>query len=234
MFYNVHPQWLPIVKQGLACMDQAYLSTLSQSQDWLPGAQRLFAAFSIPLTELRYVLLGESPYPRAQSANGYAFWDAAVGTLWSKTGLSSPVNRATSLRNLMKMLLLARGDLQQDFSQDAIMRLDKHLYIQTGADLFHNFLDRGFLLLNASLVYRADEVNFHARHWLPFMDSILCQLAVLTPEVQLILLGKIAKNIPNTTLKPKLVAEHPYNLSFITNPDVVEFFKPLNLLAHHD
>ena len=44
---------------------------------------------------MRYVLFGESPYPRAQSANGYAFWDAAANSLWAEEGgLHQLLNRA--------------------------------------------------------------------------------------------------------------------------------------------
>jgi uracil-DNA glycosylase len=72
----------------------------------------LFAAFAQPLDRVRYVLVGEGPYPRAESATGVCFMDGAVGDLWSEAGLSKPVNRATSLRNFMKMLLVADGQLQ--------------------------------------------------------------------------------------------------------------------------
>ena len=136
MLEKVHPEWRDMLHDALKGMAPEYLHELQFTQTWLPGIPSLFAAFSLPLSSTRYILLGESPYPRSQSANGYAFWDAAVGTLWSQTGLSKDVNRATSLRNLVKMLLHARGDLMHDFSQEAIAQLDKSVYLQTANQLF--------------------------------------------------------------------------------------------------
>lgn len=228
---TVHPEWMAIVEQALSTIDPNYLQSLVASDHWLPGGSKMLSAFSQPLTGLRYVLLGESPYPRKESANGYAFWDAAVSDLWSPTGLSKAVNRATSLRNIVKMLMYARNDLQDDFSQDAIARVDKRAYVQTLAEVFQGLLGQGFLLLNASLVYEPKRVVYHAKHWRPFMASIFQQLHQVNPSIQLILLGNIAQQIAPTALFPCFLAEHPYVISFIRNPDVVAFFQPFNLLA---
>lgn len=228
---KAHPDWHAAIQQALAAMDAEYLHNLCSSDVWLPGWASLFSAFSQSLSQIQYILLGESPYPRKQSANGYAFWDAAVEGLWSKTGFSKTVNRATSLRNLIKMLLYARQDLQEDFSQAAIAALDKRVYVSTLQDLFQNLLNQGFLLLNASLVYEPKRVPYHAKHWRPFMTSILQYLHQINPNIQLILLGNIAQKIAPHDLFTCFLSEHPYQLSFIRNPDVVAFFQPFNLLA---
>lgn len=229
---QAHPQWHKLLECALGVMDRQYLDKLQSTDNWLPGIKSIFSAFSLPLSTTRYILLGESPYPRVQSANGYAFWDQAVQSLWSEKGLSKQVNRATSLRNFIKMLLLARGDLIGDLSQDAIARLDKSQYVQTGAQLFGALMGKGFLLLNASLVYSEGQVPYHAREWRPFIHSLFQQLAEHNPSLKLVLLGRIAEQVPRTNLFPVLLAEHPYNISFITNPAVVEFFKPMDLLGH--
>lgn len=226
----VHPEWHDVLNKAFCTLDPAYLQHLKEAQDWLPRRQCLFAAFSQPLSSTRYILLGESPYPRAQSANGYAFWDAQVDSLWSPTGLSKAVNRATSLRNFIKMLLYARGDLSQGCSQEAIAKLDKTYYIKTADQLFTSLTEHGFLLLNASLVYSKGQVPYHARMWRPFMHCLLNELAENYSYLKLILFGKIAAQLPEAHQFQCLVAEHPYNLSFITNPTVVEFFKPMDLL----
>jgi uracil-DNA glycosylase len=133
------------------------------------------------------------------------------------------------------MLLYARGDLCDNFSQEAISRLNKTNLLQTGPQLFGAFIQQGFLLLNASLIYSEGKIPYHARQWRPFMDCLLRQLADYNPNLTLILFGRIAKDIDAASYLPCLIAEHPYNLSFITNPDVVNFFKPLDLLGvKHD
>ncbi|MBX9704823.1 MAG: uracil-DNA glycosylase, partial [Gammaproteobacteria bacterium] len=141
---HIHPSWTKIVAKALACMDQNYLQHLSDNPDWLPGASNILNAFSLPLDKTRYILFGESPYPRAQSANGYAFWDAAVTEIWSTQGFSKPVNRATSLRNFIKMLLVADNALSlNDTSQPAISKIDKSIYISKLDDLFNHIQESG-------------------------------------------------------------------------------------------
>lgn len=232
---TTHPDWQPLLKNAVDTLDPIYVNRLKEQTNWLPGLPALFACFSRPLHTTRYILLGESPYPRIQSANGYAFWDNAVSLLWSPAGLSKQVNRATSLRNFIKMLLVARGDLQQDTSQEAIASLDKSVYWQRGQDFFTAFIDQGFLLLNASLVYDPNTpVRFHARQWQPFMACLFTQLATYNPSLCYLLFGRIASFIPETHYFSCLIAEHPYNLSFIVNPSVLAFFKPLDLLSAYD
>lgn len=227
---GTHPEWHEILTQALLSMDRDYLLSLKQNQNYLPSHPQIFSAFNNPLATSRYILFGESPYPRINSANGYAFWDAAVGSLWSNTGFSRQVNRATSLRNLLKMLLHARGHLTTDFSQKAIAMLDTTDFHQSADAFFNHLLKQGFVLLNASLVYEANHISYHARHWIPFMTVILDKLYELKPEIRLILLGQVAKKIPGHQRFDCLIAEHPYNISFITNQDVIDFFKPLDLL----
>lgn len=231
----IHPSWRPCIEQALTLLDPLYLETLYFSTEWLPGAQNIFNAFSLPVSETHYVLFGESPYPRAASANGYAFWDAAVGSLWSETGLSKTVNRATSLRNIIKMLLIAEGLLEpQSTSQQTIAQLDKQALIQTNAQLFNRLLSHGFLLLNATLVLRPNQVRKDAQAWQPFLQAILEFLVDSQPDVQLILFGNIANMIDKLICHlpvKKIYTEHPYNLSFIHNPQVIDFFKPFHLLT---
>jgi uracil-DNA glycosylase len=240
--------WRPTLLEGLkavAAADPAYLPALAKD-DYLPTGQRLFAAFALPLEAVRYVLVGEGPYPRAGSATGVCFMDGAVDSLWSEAGLSKPVNRATSLRNFMKMLLVADGQLSPDNTGAAALaqvaaRAKDNGSIQTLPQLQHNLLDKGFLLLNATLVFRSHVAPaLDARAWLPFLQHVLAALAERgdtagqgSSAPQLVLWGKIAeqlKRLPVTARFSHVLSEHPYNLSFITNQTMQGLFGPMHLL----
>ncbi|HWW08543.1 uracil-DNA glycosylase [Collimonas sp.] len=245
---GVHASWLTIVEDGLRAVAQAnpaYLRDLAAA-DYLPTDGRMFAAFTQPLDAVRYVLVGEGPYPRAASATGVCFMDGAVGSLWSEKGLSKQVNRATSLRNFMKMLLVADGQLAlENTTGDAMSevaqraQLESSPAIQLLADLQANMVGQGFLLLNASLVFRADVPPVKdAKAWQPFMQAVLQGLADAADKRDaslptLVLWGKIAEQLnayPVTARFPKAVAEHPYNLSFIGNAGMQALFGPMQLL----
>lgn len=239
--------WRPLLIEGLEAMMAAapdYLPQLAQDQ-YLPTGQRLFAAFALPLQQVKYVLVGEGPYPRAESATGVCFMDGAVGGLWSEEaggGLSKPVNKATSLRNFMKMLLVADGQLQLENSAGDAMaavsaqaRSGAGSHILTLADMQRKLTEQGFLLLNASLVFRSHVPPVKdAKAWLPFFQTVmagLAQQAVVAPTM--VLWGKIAEllsKLPVMKDFPQIVAEHPYNLSFIGNKDMHALFQPMQLL----
>jgi uracil-DNA glycosylase len=230
----IDPSWQSGLQSGLKAMDPNYLTSLSSTTHWLPGSHQIFNAFSLPVDNVKYVLFGESPYPRAQSANGYAFWDAAVTGIWSDTGLSKTVNRATSLRNIIKMLLIAEGLLDAPHTtQTDIAKIDKATLVKTLPEFFSNLLGEGFLLLNATLVLQPNNVKNDARAWRPFLKQIIDFLLNHNPEIELILLGNIANEIDpliTQTGITKLYAEHPYNLTFIHNPAIIKFFTPMHLL----
>jgi uracil-DNA glycosylase len=242
------PSWRPILVNGLdavAAADPGYLPALAESH-YLPTEGRIFAAFTLPLDAVRYVLVGEGPYPRAQSATGVCFMDGAVESLWSEKGLSKQVNRATSLRNFLKMLMVADGLLAQgNTSGDAIAHVSMKAraigspFIQTLTELQANLTRHGFLLLNATLVYRPDVPPVkEARAWQPFLTTVLTALAThaekrRVPLPVLVLWGKIAEQLNAlgiTARFPSAISEHPYNLSFIDNQNMQRLFGSLHLL----
>ena len=233
----VHPDWRPILEPALASVNRQYLESLMQDSRWLPGADRLLAAFRRNLDGVRYVLLGESPYPRPESANGIAFYDASVDGLWSPQGLSKAVNRATSLRNLLKTMLIAEGRINKDadgkITQTAIADLNKEGMIQSLPELFANLERAGFLMLNATpVLHPLRKPNQEAVYWQPFVEAVLHGLA--SRPITLILWGQIAaviEKMPASQSFNKLVCEHPYNISFIDNPQMRSLFGDLRLLA---
>ncbi|MCZ6723496.1 MAG: uracil-DNA glycosylase [Gammaproteobacteria bacterium] len=236
---NVHAQWKDILIDALQSVDADYLADLAQSNAWLPGIDRIFSAFRRDRQNLRYILIGESPYPRAESANGIAFYDAAVDQLWSTTGLSKPVNRATSLRNIIKTALLAEGFIEPDsdgrIPQTSIARVDKSGLVQTMEDLFRALQERGFLMLNATPVLHSErKPALEAKYWQGFLVRLLELLAPsLEHPVTLVLWGKIAETIESLELSAnyqKLKSEHPYNLSFIQNGEMQSLFREIAVL----
>lgn len=242
---RVDASWWPVLEKGLGAISElepGYLDALA-ADSFLPTRARIFAAFVQPLDAVRYVLVGEGPYPREESATGVCFMDGAVDSLWSSAGLSKPVNRATSLRNFMKMLMVADGLLMPAATSGEAVAEVAHralatdsTFIQTLPELQHNLHAHGFLLLNAALVFRPHVPPVkEAKAWRPFLEVVLEALASRAGQTPptLVLWGKIAgwlDGLPAISHFQRAIAEHPYNLSFIQNKDMQQLFGPMHLL----
>ena len=226
--------WQEILPKAYESMDEEYRIFLEQNKIYFPDFENYFNAFkTLPREKVKYILFGQDPYPRKESAGGYAFIDEKVNTIFSERGLSKEVNRATSLRNFVKMALLAKGDLtKEDTSQEAIQHIDKNGLIDSIEALRINFEKNGVLLLNTALIFTDKKSSGkHVKAWKPFMESLLKSLEDKAPK--LILFGTHAKDLKNKLPLEQfetIEVEHPYNHTFITNEKVLNLFTPMHLL----
>ena len=147
--------WDDILTKAFSALSSEYREFLATDDSYIPDKDNYLNAFkTLSKDDVKYILFGQDPYPRKQSAGGYAFIDTNVKEIFAPTGLSKEVNRATSLRNFIKMALVARGDLSlEDTSQDAIAKIDKTPLINSIDELRYNFEKNGVLLLNTALVF---------------------------------------------------------------------------------
>jgi len=232
MIGQAHPSWQGILTTAFEALSPEYQAFLYHDSDYFPDINNFFNAFKLPLDETKYILFGQDPYPRRESAIGYAFIDGKVQTLFSQEGLSKEVNRATSLRNFMKMLLLCEGKLEDDFSKEAVAKIDKTPYIDSIMILKDNFEKNGVLLLNMALVFTSkEESKKHVKAWNGFVKVLLGQLH--DKEITLILFGKMAEVLEKVDAADafkKVTMPHPYNIGFITDAKAHEVFKPMRLL----
>ena len=228
---NTHPSWHSSLEKAFASLDKEYLAFLQKDISYFPDKNNFLNAFrELPKEQTKYILFGQDPYPREKSAIGVAFIDGAVKSIFSENGLSKEVNKATSLRNFIKMALVANNLLQEDTSQKAIAKLDKKNLINSIYELKENFEKNGVLLLNTALIFtEKKDSKQHSKMWQPFIHTLLNEIS---PDTQLILFGNFAKEIKKK-LSPKQNAielEHPYNHSFISNKEAHKLFSPMKLL----
>ncbi len=228
-----HNSWKAVLSKAYESLDHTYRAFLEEDNGYFPSKESYLNAFkTLPRQKVKYILFGQDPYPRPDSAGGYAFIDEKVQRLFSATGLSKEVNRATSLRNFVKMALVARGDLKEDLSQKAIAQVDKTPLIDSIEALRLNFEKNGVLLLNTALIFTDKKSSSrHIKAWKPFMQTLLEQLQKDTPK--LILFGTHAKALKkqfSLEIFESIEIEHPYNHSFIRNEKALELFGSMKLL----
>lgn len=228
-----YASWDEILVKAYASLDENYQRFLEEENGYFPSKENYFNAFkTLPKDKVKYILFGQDPYPREESAGGYAFIDTNVKHLFSPSGLSKEVNRATSLRNFIKMALLARGDLKEDTSQSSIAKVDKTSLIDSIDALRENFEKNGVLLLNTALIFTDKSSSTkHIKAWRPFVQSLLASLEEERPK--LILFGTHAKELKKRFSLDRfetIEIEHPYNTTFIHNKKALELFGSMNLL----
>lgn len=228
-----YDSWEGLLAKAYASLDKGYQSFLEEDETYFPSKEAYFNAFkTLPKEQVKYILFGQDPYPRKESAGGYAFIDTNVKKLFSKSGLSKEVNRATSLRNFIKMTLLARGDLKEDTSQQSIAKVNKTELIDSIDDLRKNFEKNGVLLLNTALIFTDKRSSpRHIKAWRPFVETLLTSLEEEAPK--LILFGTHAKELKKKFSLEKfetIELEHPYNTTFIHNEKALALFGSMNLL----
>jgi len=228
-----YTSWDSVLQQAYATLDKTYQDFLEEDRGYFPSKAHYFNAFkTLPKEKVKYILFGQDPYPRQESAGGYAFIDTNVKVLFSASGLSKEVNRATSLRNFIKMMLLARGDLKEETSQSNIAKIDKKELINSIDELRENFEKNGVLLLNTALIFTDKKASAkHIKSWQPFVQSLLSALEKEAPT--LILFGNHAKDLKKKFRLEKcetIEMEHPYNSTFIHNEKALKLFGNMKLL----
>ena len=195
LFHNVHCSWMELLSAAMSRMDTRFLCDLESDDNWLPGIDRCFAAFSVPRCNVRVVWLGESPYPRAESANGLSFYDGEVQDLFQEDGRLSKMG--TSLRNILKAWFVATGRLRDDTNQPAISRMGKRYLITNLSELFERGQNNGWLWLNSALSIwpegtpQRPSPRLQICKWMPLIEAVLRDVS--ERQARVVLLGEYAK-----------------------------------------
>ena len=221
----VHASWIDLLREQLQCLDHAFADELEADPAWLPGADRCLAAFAVPRGDVRVVWLGESPYPRTDSATGLSFQDGAVGEIFRDDGrLAVGINRATSLRNVLKAWFVATNRLDVGATSSRhVKNMDRDGIVARLDEVFDRGRQCGWLWLNAGLSFRpARPKAAQIRAWEPLVNFVLRDVSARSARVAL--MGRFAERFEPASAEP-LLSVHPRREEFIENPDVRELLR---------
>jgi uracil-DNA glycosylase len=177
---------LSSIKPELDQIDHLLDQEFDSGLQVVPEIGKLFAALSLPPSDVSVVLLGQDPYPTPSHAIGLAF-AVPVGT--------QPI--PGSLRNMFKEVETDTGTAS------------------TADSSLSRWMDQGVLLLNTSLTttsgVRAAHVNWP---WEPVVRAIIEQVVRENPKVVGLLLGNHAKRFAeHFASQSTVLAAHPSPLS---------------------
>ncbi|MGH3654947.1 uracil-DNA glycosylase [Glutamicibacter sp.] len=152
----------------------------------LPAPEVMFRALSLPLSEVKVLIIGQDPYPTPGHANGLAF---------AANKQVRPLPR--SLANIYK-------ELQADLGLDPVPHAD-----------LSPWLSEGVLLLNQVLSVAAGNAGSHQKlGWAPILQAILNALNERPRPPVALLWGKHAQKLSESLSNAvQLQSAHPSPLS---------------------
>jgi uracil-DNA glycosylase len=162
--------------------------SLPLTETYYPPTGQVFSAFTMPVTNIRVVLIGQDPYHGPGQAHGLSF------------SVPEGVPVPPSLRNIFKELISEFPDRGYDF---------KHGNLQAWHDR------EGIFLLNAALTVAPGRPNSHASLWNPWTDKVIEYILEHNKTCIFLLLGAFAQTKANIIDDPKrwVFGVHPSPLS---------------------
>lgn len=185
----VHPSWVPAlepVADTLAALGRFLRDEVAAGRGYLPAGDRVLRAFSLPLPDVRVLIVGQDPYPTPGHPVGLSF---------SVAPEVRPVPR--SLQNMYQ-------ELGTDLGVSA----------PTNGDLTPWF-ERGVMLLNRVLTVQPGRSASHqGKGWEHVTDHAIRALAARGGPLVAILWGRQAQTLkPLLGNVPRIESAHPSPLS---------------------
>ncbi len=185
----VHPSWaqaLEPVAPTIAAMGDYLREEVAQGHGYLPAGEHVLRAFTIPLEEVRVLVVGQDPYPTPGHAIGLSF---AV---------------APDVRPLPRSLTNIHRELVDDLG----------LPQPSNGDL-SPWARQGVMLLNRCLTVRPGAPASHqGRGWEAVTGRAIEVLAARGGPLVAILWGRQARNLaPALGEVPRIESAHPSPLS---------------------
>ena len=187
----MHASW----KTALAAeFDKSYFKDLIEfvsreyeTQTCYPPKEKIFAALSNPISQVKVVIIGQDPYHQPNQANGFCF------------SVNDNMPFPPSLRNIFV-------EIRQDIGAEKPVSGD-----------LKRWSDQGVLLLNATLTVRESDAGSHQKMgWEKFTDAVIEVVSNLNSDVVFLLWGSYAKKKGAKIDKAKhfiLESGHPSPLS---------------------
>ena len=182
---NIHSSWKPLFDDYEIELDNFYANS---PLPCFPPKDLVFRVFSMPVEDIRVVLLGQDPYHGEGQAHGLSF---SV-----PTGIAIP----PSLQNIFKELKRSFPERDYEFS--------------TG-NLEPWFQREKIFLLNAALTVVQSCPGTHLKDWVSFTDDVIRYIDAHNNKCVFLLLGNFAKAKADLiTNKERIVTErHPSPLA---------------------
>jgi len=175
---------------------------VNQKSEYTPSINNILRFFSLSLSQIKVLILGQDPYPQRGVATGRAF---EVGTLKSWNDTFNNI----SLKNIIRSIYNAYNG---EFLKYSEIKKAIGLYfpLKSPDVLFKHWEMQGVLLLNTSFTCKIGEPNSHEKIWQPFTQKLLQFIAAENQNIVWFIWGNNAKSvIQGIEIKQKIESMHP-------------------------
>ena len=178
----------------------ARAESIVKDDAFTPPAGLVLRFLTLPLDEMKVLILGQDPYPSEGVATGRAF---EVGGLRS---WNTPF-RNVSLKNIVRAIYSSYKGSVVPF-RDAVY--DPAFPLLPPDNLFCSWESQGVLLLNTAFTCMNGKPGSHSSYWQPFTGKLLEYIAGRNEELVWLLWGNHAqKAVSHLNLKNTLLSMHP-------------------------
>jgi len=198
---EIHPSWNPFLNHEIIAILKNIEEQISSSH-YTPAREKVLRFLTLPLDEMKVIILGQDPYPQKGVATGRAF---EVGTLKS---WSEPF-RNVSLKNILRLLYKTYSGQVVKFNE-LKEQLGQEFQVLPPGKLFQHWEEQGVLLLNTAFTCEVGKPGSHSAYWQPFTERLLKFLATSQPSANWFIWGNHAeKAVSRLDLKHAYHTQHP-------------------------
>lgn len=187
-----HESWHPVMhllyEEPLKTLNERILSRIS----YQPSLENIFNVFSMPVEDIKVVILGQDPYPTAGDAVGYAF------------AVPKDIRIPTSLNIIFK-------ELQREYADNNILVDDTFMLKPTEWKTLKHWVKEGVFLLNTALTVETGKAGSHLEYWKKFTGNVVNYIAHKNKDAIFILWGRKAQAFkPWMITKETTILEAPH------------------------
>lgn len=206
---------------------------------YFPYEKNVLRFLTVPLTNLKCVILGMDPYPSYYIENNNVI-PMATGRSFEVSNINSFKEKfkQVSLTNILKTFYYGKTKQIKDihfikehiveltmenfYSMQNLKNKNDYLYILNPKDFFNWTEKQGVLWLNATLTVKKNVSGSHKLLWQNFMDEVIKYIVSNTYDVKWLIWGKDAyEKVCNIVDKKNIIyTNHPssrVNNTFITD-----------------
>jgi len=199
---DYHADWDEFLTPWVRNMLVRIEAGIREDEPLTPDYSVMLRFLSLPLSEVRLIILGQDPYPQPGAATGRAF---EVGTLqsWQDSFQNS------SLQNIIRAVVKADTGQLLKFTEIRRLLLGGYPLLPPG-ELFGYWESQGVMLLNTAFSCAAGQAGSHMEHWKPLADRLLGYINHKNPGLSWFLWGAEAgRRVAGLNLKNTIRMQHP-------------------------